>query len=128
VEQLRNNACFTWARSTRAEPGAFVPRAPGKALSRIYFCASNRPLIVDMDCRTEHLGRATPERLDHLLIVVEPDAQPRHGTTIARLARDIGIRQMSIDCNKVRTADDRQFIEQIAAYLPCSVYFLTSPR
>jgi CO dehydrogenase maturation factor len=72
-----------------------------------------------MDAGLEHLGRATAGAVDHLLIVVEPGRRSLDtAQQIARLARDIGIRQMSMIANKVRTADDRQFIEQNRGNLP----------
>jgi CO dehydrogenase maturation factor len=74
---------------------------------------SNDLLIMDMDAGLEHLGRATAGAVDHLLIIVEPGRRSLDtAQQIARLAKDIGIRQMSMVANKVRSADDRQFIEQ----------------
>jgi len=90
-----------------------------KALVTHLFLRSNDLLIVDMDAGLEHLGRATAGAVDHLLIVVEPGRRSLDtAQQIARLARDIGIRQMSMIANKVRTADDRQFIEQNRGSLP----------
>jgi len=112
-------ACFTWARST-GRTGCICPEsAPVKGSGHAFILRSNDLLIVDMDAGLEHLGRATAGRLDHLLIVVEPGRRSLDtAKQIARLARDIGIRQMSMIANKVRTADDRQFIEQNRGNLP----------
>ena len=90
-----------------------------KALVTHLFLRSNDLLIVDMDAGLEHLGRATAGAVDHLLIVVEPGRRSLDtAQQIARLAKDIGIRQMSMIANKVRAADDRRFIEQNRGGLP----------
>ena len=84
-----------------------------KALVTHLWLRSSDLLIMDMDAGLEHLGRATAGAVDHLLIIVEPGRRSLDtAQQIARLAKDIGIRQMSMIANKVRTADDRQFIEQ----------------
>jgi CO dehydrogenase maturation factor len=75
-----------------------------KALVTHLLLRMNDLLIMDMDAGLEHLGRATAGAVDHRSL---DTAQQ-----IARLAKDIGIRQMSMIANKVRTANDRQFIEQ----------------
>jgi CO dehydrogenase maturation factor len=84
-----------------------------KALVTHLLLRMNDLLIMDMDAGLEHLGRATAGAVDHLLIIVEPGRRSLDtAQQIARLAKDIGIRQMSMIANKVRTANDRQFIEQ----------------
>ena len=84
-----------------------------KALVTHLWLRSSDLLITDMDAGLEHLGRATAGAVDHLLIIVEPGRRSLDtAQQIARLAKDIGIRQMSMIANKVRSADDRQFIEQ----------------
>jgi CO dehydrogenase maturation factor len=64
-------------------------------------------LILDMYAGVEHLGRATVDFVDAMLIVVEPTRRSL-GTAgqIAKLANDIGLNRLWLVGNKVR--DDRE--------------------
>jgi CO dehydrogenase maturation factor len=64
-------------------------------------------LVLDMEAGTEHLGRATCEAMDAMLVVVEPG---RRSTAIAdsvlKMAREIGVKRVFIVANKVRSPND----------------------
>jgi len=68
-------------------------------------------VIVDMEAGIEHLGRATLEAIDKMLIVVEPGMRSiATATTIIRLAGEIGITSFGIIGNKVRNAGQSEWI------------------
>ena len=82
-------------------------------------------LTLDMEAGIEHLGRGTVRCVDRLLIVVDPG---RRGVETARrirsLAADIGLRQISVIGNKIRTPQDENYLRQalpdmdLAGFLP----------
>ena len=73
-------------------------------------------VIVDMEAGIEHLGRATLEAIDKMLIVVEPGMRSiATATTIMRLAGEIGITSFGIIGNKVM---DKSQGEWIGSRLP----------
>jgi CO dehydrogenase maturation factor len=69
-------------------------------------------LILDMYAGVEHLGRATVDFVDAMLVVVEPTRRSL-GTAaqIKRLANDIGLQRLWLVGNKVRNADEAAFLE-----------------
>ncbi len=68
-------------------------------------------LIMDMYAGTEHLGRATAQAVDALIIVVEPGLRSlQTARRIRKLAGDIGIERVYVVGNKVRNEGDRRFI------------------
>jgi CO dehydrogenase maturation factor len=73
-------------------------------------------LILDMYAGVEHLGRATVDFVDALIIVVEP-TQRSIGTAvqIARLAHDIGLKRIALVGNKAGGEDDVLFLRSTAA-------------
>ncbi len=73
-------------------------------------------LIMDMEAGIEHLGRGTASAVDAFIVVVEPGQRSTQtAQTIKRLAADIGLKNVYIVGNKVRSDQDRAFIaEQLA--------------
>ncbi len=76
-------------------------------------------LILDMYAGVEHLGRATVDFVDAMLVVVEPTRRSL-GTAaqIKRLANDIGLQRLWLVGNKVRNADEAAFLEAESPGLP----------
>jgi CO dehydrogenase maturation factor len=76
-------------------------------------------LILDMYAGVEHLGRATVDFVDAMLIVVEPTRRSL-GTAaqIKQLANDIGLTRYWLVGNKVRNEDERLFLEAETPGLP----------
>jgi CO dehydrogenase maturation factor len=68
-------------------------------------------LIMDMYAGVEHLGRATVDFVDAMLVVVEPTRRSL-GTAaqIKKLANDIGLMRLWLVGNKVRDPDERAFL------------------
>jgi CO dehydrogenase maturation factor len=76
-------------------------------------------LILDMYAGVEHLGRATVDFVDAMLIVVEPTRRSL-GTArqIKQLAHDIGLARCWLVGNKVRNEDEENFLRQESPGLP----------
>src|SRR5512136_2844693 len=76
-------------------------------------------LILDMYAGVEHLGRATVDFVDAMIIVVEPTRRSL-GTAaqIKQLARDIGLTRFWLVGNKVRNADEEAFLKAETPDLP----------
>ncbi len=90
-----------------------------RSLVRHLLLERNEVVILDMVAGIEHLGRATADSVDAFIVVVEPgqrSVQTAH--TIRRLAADIGIKNIYAVGNKVRTAEERAFVEQAVQDIP----------
>jgi CO dehydrogenase maturation factor len=76
-------------------------------------------LILDMYAGVEHLGRATVDFVDAMLIVVEPTRRSL-GTArqIKKLARDIGLEALWLVGNKVRNKEEEAFLAQESPGIP----------
>lgn len=76
-------------------------------------------LILDMYAGVEHLGRATVDFVDAMLVVVEPTRRSL-GTAaqIKKLAIDIGLKKMWLVGNKIRNDEEIEFINRETPGLP----------
>jgi CO dehydrogenase maturation factor len=76
-------------------------------------------LILDMYAGVEHLGRATVDFVDAMLVVVEPTRRSL-GTAaqIKSLAADIGLTRLWLVGNKVRNAEEAAFLKEETPGLP----------
>jgi CO dehydrogenase maturation factor len=76
-------------------------------------------LILDMYAGVEHLGRATVDFVDAMLVVVEPTRRSL-GTAaqIKSLATDIGLTRLWLVGNKVRNAEEEAFLKAETTGLP----------
>lgn len=76
-------------------------------------------LLLDMYAGVEHLGRATVDFVDAMLIVTEPTRRSL-GTAgqIKKLANDIGLDRLWLVGNKVRDDQEAQFLVEASPGLP----------
>lgn len=76
-------------------------------------------LLLDMYAGVEHLGRATADFVDAMLVVVEPTRRSL-GTAaqIKKLANDLGLTRLYLVGNKVRNDDEARFLETETPGLP----------
>jgi CO dehydrogenase maturation factor len=76
-------------------------------------------LILDMYAGVEHLGRATVDFVDAMLVVVEPTRRSL-GTAaqIKSLSTDIGLTRLWLVGNKVRNAEEEAFLKAETTGLP----------
>ncbi len=81
-------------------------------------------LLLDMYAGVEHLGRATVDFVDAMLIVVEPTRRSL-GTAaqIKKLANDIGLTRLLLVGNKIRNEQEAQFLESENPAIPLLGYF-----
>ena len=85
-------------------------------------------LLLDMYAGVEHLGRATVDFVDAMLVVVEPTRRSL-GTAaqIKKLANDIGLNRLYLVGNKVRNDEEAKFLEAetpgllLLGYLPADM-------
>ncbi len=72
--------------------------------------------VLDTEASIEHLSRGTVRHVDMLLLITEP--YYRSLETLGRmvpLARDLGIKQMYVVANKVRSSRDEEAIRRYCA-------------
>lgn len=76
-------------------------------------------LILDMYAGVEHLGRATVDFVDAMLVVVEPTRRSL-GTAsqIKKLANDIGLTRLWLVGNKVRNSEEERFLTENTPDMP----------
>jgi CO dehydrogenase maturation factor len=85
-------------------------------------------LIMDMYAGVEHLGRATVDFVDAMLVVVEPTRRSL-GTArqIKALAADIGLTRLWLVGNKIRNSDEAEFLQMespglaVLGFLPANL-------
>jgi len=82
-----------------------------KALINHLLLARNEVIIMDMEAGIEHLGRATASAVDKLIVVVEPGRRSiETAYRINKLAQDIGLQNISVVGNKVRSQAEKEFL------------------
>ena len=76
-------------------------------------------LILDMYAGVEHLGRATVDFVDAMIVVVEPTRRSL-GTAgqIKQLANDIGLTRLWLVGNKIRNEDEAAFLQTETPGMP----------
>ena len=68
-------------------------------------------VIMDMEAGLEHLGRGTAANMDQFIVVIEPGARSvQTYRNVKRLASDLGVRRVRVVANKIRDAQDEEFI------------------
>ena len=83
-----------------------------KALMNHLILARNEIVIMDMEAGIEHLGRATSGSMDALIIVVNPGKRSQIAADkIKKLGMDIGIKNIMVIGNKIKTKEDKNLIE-----------------
>ncbi|MBT3669126.1 MAG: AAA family ATPase [Chloroflexi bacterium] len=86
-------------------------------------------LLLDMYAGVEHLGRATVDFVDAMLIVVEPTNRSLNTSTqIIKLATDIGLNKIYLVANKIRNEGDVEFIEKFKPDIPLLANFNSSQK
>ena len=79
----------------------------------------NEVVLLDMYAGVEHLGRATADSVDAMVVVVEPGGRSvATAAQIKSLAADVGVTRLFLVGNKVRAPEDRAYIEAHSPGLP----------
>jgi CO dehydrogenase maturation factor len=111
-QKLDGIRLMVMGRIKKGGTGCYCPEnALLKTLMSHLLLARNEAIIMDMEAGIEHLGRATAGAVDKLIIVVEPGRRSLEtARSINELARDIGLRNIAVVGNKIRTQSDRDFL------------------
>lgn len=68
-------------------------------------------LVMDMEAGVEHLGRATAQGVDTMIIVVEPGQRSIDSAKrVIRMASEIGLKNIQLVANKIYNSEDEQFV------------------
>jgi CO dehydrogenase maturation factor len=99
-------------RIKKGGTGCYCPEnALLKALITHLLLGRDEVVILDMEAGVEHLGRATAKAVDKLIVVVEPGRRSvETAHRIGKLAKEIGLHNIAIVGNKVRSQSDREFL------------------
>lgn len=80
-------------------------------------------VIIDFEAGLEHLGRATAQGVDLMVVVVEPGARAvETAESVKRMAAEIGVKRVAIVGNKALGPVDRAYLDSAFAddeYLGC---------
>lgn len=86
-------------------------------------------LLLDMYAGVEHLGRATVDFVDAMLIVTEPTRRSLGAAAqIKKLANDIGLTRLWLVGNKVRNEEEAKFLEAETPGLPLLGFLPTDSK
>lgn len=84
-----------------------------KVLSGHIVLLKDEAIIMDMEAGIEHLGRATAQAVDKLIVVVEPGYRSVDTAChIKRLASEIGVKNIVAIGNKIRSERDEKFLKK----------------
>lgn len=73
----------------------------------------NEVVVMDMEAGIEHLGRATASAVDKLIVIVEPGRRSIDTAGhIKQLAAEIGLKNIAVVGNKIRTKKDEDFLQK----------------
>ena len=108
--------------------GCFCPAsAVLQQLVRHVMLARDEVVLLDLYAGVEHLGRATADSVDVMLVVAEPSQRSlKTVAQIKRLASDIGVTNLLFVGNKVSSTEDLQFFSDNAPDLPVAGFLDTS--
>ena len=99
-------------RIKRGGTGCYCPEGTLlQALLSHLLILRDEVVILDMEAGIEHLARGTARAVDKLIIVVEPGRRSSEtARTIKKLADDIGLHNLALVANKVRSESEKEFI------------------
>jgi CO dehydrogenase maturation factor len=101
-------------KSKAAASGCYCPEnALLRRLLRHLVVERSEVVIVDMEAGIEHLTRGTAESVDAFIVVVEPGQRSMQtAKTVKEMAEGLGVRKVFVVANKVRSAEDLNFIRE----------------
>jgi len=111
-EEFQGIKLMVMGRLKKGGSGCYCPEnALLRALVTHLLVERKEVVILDMAAGIEHLGRGTAGSVDKLVIVVEPGRRSLDSARrISQLARDIGLENIALVGNKVRSPEDREFL------------------
>jgi CO dehydrogenase maturation factor len=104
---------MSMGRIKRGGTGCYCPEgALLQALIGHLLLQRDEVVILDMEAGIEHLSRGTTKAVDKLIIVVEPGRRSiETALTISTLAKDLGLENIAVVGNKIRSEADKEFIK-----------------
>lgn len=113
---LRKNGItlLIMGKSKAASSGCYCPEnSLLRRLLKHLIVERDEVVIVDMEAGIEHLTRGTTESVNAFIVVVEPGQRSlQTASTVKELAHDLGINQVFVVANKVRSDADVSFIKE----------------
>lgn len=99
-------------RIKRGGTGCYCPEgALLQALLSHLLLQRDEVVILDMEAGIEHLARGTAKAVDKLIVVIEPGRRSLEtADRIGKLAKDIGLHNIALVGNKLRSQDDEKFL------------------
>lgn len=83
------------------------------ALTSSLLLDKNEVVIMDMGAGIEHLSRGTARGVELMLVVVEPSRNSINtAKNVKNMATDLGINNIKVIGNKIRSGKEREFIEK----------------
>jgi CO dehydrogenase maturation factor len=112
--QLKNIKLMRLGGVQKGGAGCICPESTLlKALVRHIVLARDEVVVMDMEAGIEHLGRATAQAVDRLIVVVEPGRRSIDTANhIRALASEIHLDHIAIVGNKIRTERDEAFLKE----------------
>ena len=113
AHELNGIRLMRMGRIKKGGTGCYCPEgALLQALMAHLLVARNEAVILDMEAGIEHLGRGTAAAVDKLIVVVEPGRRSiETAVNIKKLADEIGLHDIAIVGNKVRSQSDIDFLK-----------------
>ncbi len=110
--RLGNIRLMVMGAVKRGGAGCYCPEnALLSALLSHLLIARDEVVIIDMAAGIEHLSRGTAKTVDMLIIVVEPGSSSiKTALRINKMASELGIENISVVGNKIRSEDDKKYI------------------
>ena len=99
-------------RIKRGGTGCYCPEgALLQALLSHLLIQRDEVVILDMEAGIEHLARGTSKAVDKLIVVVEPGRRSiETATRIQKLAQDLGVQNMAVVGNKIKSQSEKEFL------------------
>jgi len=99
-------------RVKRGGTGCYCPEgALLQALLTHLLVQRDEVVILDMEAGIEHLARGTAKAVDKLIVVVEPSRRSiETAYRIYKLARDIGLQNIAVVGNKIKSQSEKEFL------------------
>ena len=106
-----------------------------KAMIQNLVLYRDEAVIMDMEAGIEHLGRATAQAVNQLIVVVEPGMRSiETARTIRKLASDLKLETICLIANKIQAQSDNDFISEnadgleVLGYLPFDERLMQADR
>lgn len=112
--RIKNITLLITGKSKEAASGCYCPENVFlKRLLKHLVVNRDEVVIVDMEAGIEHLTRGTTEAVDAFIVVVEPGQRSlQTANTVKELAKGLGVKKVFVVANKIRGAEDLDFINR----------------